>query len=269
MRLLALLAKVASKPRGSPMGHATVREAATGLGAGFAELLWPTRCAVCGEPGSLLCPRCLHELPAIDNRDSCPACGCPHGWLVCTECQPAYPADGDEAGEEAPEPTRSIECARSVVSYEDGGAKLVRVYKDEGERRLADVLARLMASALDPAWRAWADAIAYVPATDSARRRRGFDHMELLARRLGEVTGIEVLDVLGRTEAQDQRSLSRDARAANARNTFFIRQTPPKDAHILLVDDVSTTGATLEAAADALLAERVSAVRTLTFARVW
>ena len=53
-----------------------------------AETLWPTRCAICDEPGELLCERCKSELPFIDLWRACPICGAPWGHTQCTECNP-------------------------------------------------------------------------------------------------------------------------------------------------------------------------------------
>ena len=53
-----------------------------------AEVLWPTRCALCDRPGSVLCPQCESSLHFIDAWQACPRCGAPFGRAVCTECNP-------------------------------------------------------------------------------------------------------------------------------------------------------------------------------------
>ncbi|MDY2626232.1 MAG: double zinc ribbon domain-containing protein [Coriobacteriales bacterium] len=245
---------------------------------GLAELLWPTRCAVCDEPGQLLCERCASQLPLIDGNLACPWCGAPYGWLSCTECDPyrvamAGPrAGGRDApgtlGDGATSPF-SFERARCAAEYRGGASRLVRVYKDGGERRLAPYLARFMAQALDGGWVAWADAIAYVPATPQAQRRRGFDHMALVACELGKLVSLPVLAGLARRKVLDQRQLGREERARNAAASVQAVDLELTGLRILLVDDVFTTGATLNAASAALLAAHAAAVRALTFARTW
>jgi ComF family protein len=228
------------------------------LADGFAELLWPTRCAVCDEPGSVLCERCADGLPYIDWELSCPHCGAPYGALVCTECDPASANGG-----------MPFEQARCLCEYRDGAKRVIRVYKDEGERRLAPVMASLLARALDDEWAAWADAVAYIPASDAARRRRGFDHMERVASCLAAETGLAALAALTHLGAADQRRLGREGRAANMAAAFAADSEQACGNNIVLIDDVLTTGATLTAATDALLAAKAESVRVLAFARVW
>ena len=50
------------------------------------ELVAPTRCVGCDEPGALLCDECLAALPWVRQELACPNCGAPHGGLTCTEC---------------------------------------------------------------------------------------------------------------------------------------------------------------------------------------
>ena len=128
--------------------------------------------------------------------------------------------------------------------------KIVRVFKDQGERRLASTMAMMMQRAMPPDW--VFDVIVHVPATKAAYRRRGFDHAELIARSLSDRTGIMLVDGLARPLA----------------GSFEARPDVCGELRILLVDDVCTTGATLCAATDALLAAGAREVRCLTFARV-
>ena len=147
------------------------------------EALSPTRCAGCERAGALICQDCLASLALIDPRHSCIRCGAPFGDLLCTEC--------------------SVEGASSVMAealdrclacavYTHPLPRIIKAYKDAGERRLAPYLAELL---YDTALHAQvaapdryggvlsaADAVVFVPATAAAFRRRGFDHMEAIAR---------------------------------------------------------------------------------------
>lgn len=274
-------------PAGAPRSKAHQRTNPFVLVAsGLAELLWPTRCAGCDVPGAVLCDECLELMPRIDQALACPWCGAPYGRLSCTQCDPAR-QDWAERVEgtlaprrdaahapvppEAPFPFERAVCA---CEYRDVASRVVRAYKDAGERRLAPVMAREMARAVPPDWLSWADALCFVPATKQARRRRGFDHMELVAADLAGIVGTPLVPALVRGAALDQRALGREARAANASGfglTDWTGQSAglrPKS-HVLLIDDVLTTGATLAAASEALLAAGVQSVRALTFCRVW
>lgn len=157
------------------------------------------------------------------------------------------------------------ECA-SAVEFDDHTGRIVRVFKDQGEQRLAGVIATLMFRALPPGWRF--EAVTFVPATLSAYRYRGFDHAELLARELASATGTPCLPMLSRPRTRDQRKLSASQRIANLSGSFRMHLQESAPSALLLVDDVYTTGATLCAASDALIAAGVREVRCLTFARV-
>ncbi|MGN0295759.1 MAG: phosphoribosyltransferase family protein [Parafannyhessea sp.] len=235
-----------------------------GLADGMAELLWPTRCVGCDMPGELLCADCRAALPWIDQRWACPVCGAPFGWLTCTEC------------------ARDWELAGTVCCLPFAGlaARMVTCYKDEGEKRLAPVIAAAMLTSLDeasswpgadggPRFDACAyDGVCFVPATAEAYARRGFDHMECVAALFARGAGLPLADVLVRRSARDQRELGRDERAANLAGTVGVVEDV-RGLRLLLVDDVITTGATVREAARALLARGALAVSACSLARVW
>lgn len=231
---------------------------------GICELLWPTRCVGCEQPGELLCQRCRASIPWIDQQLACPCCGAPFGLLTCTECKRDWPV-------------RSCVCA---MPFRGIGARMVTSLKDGHELRLAPVMAAAIATALDEA-SAWlaadglprfdagaTDALCFVPATRAAFVRRGFDHMELVSRELSWLLGLPVADVLSRMEGRDQRSLGRTERAQNLRDAVEVLGDI-SDLHLLLVDDVITTGASVSACASALLERGARAVTACALARVW
>lgn len=228
------------------------------------ELLWPTRCLGCEEPGELLCARCRASLPWIEQRFACPHCGAPFGELTCTECDGQWPS-------------RSCVCALPFAGL---GARLVTGLKDAHELRLAPVMAALIATALDEAagWPAadgqprydptHLDALSFVPATAEAYVRRGFDHMELVARELSWLLALPLADVLVRRPSQDQRALGREERAANLAGTVDVI-ADVRGLNLLLVDDVVTTGASVGACTQALLDGGAASVSVCACARVW
>ena len=239
------------------------RRLARRLAEAALEIISPTRCAACERPGHLICPACRDEMRLIDPALSCPRCGAPFGSVVCTEC--------------AGVPTELDRCLAAAV-FDGPPARIVRAYKDAGERRLAGEIARLM---LDAAVRAQrdaperyagllvrCDAVTFVPATAAAYRRRGFDHMELIARRFCALSGIPLLDALAKHGIADQRELGRAARLAGAAGAYEV-VAPVRGKRILLIDDVVTTGATMSAAAAALKGSGAAWVDGLALARVW
>lgn len=235
------------------------RRAARFAGEVLAETLWPTRCAVCDVPGAVLCERCERDLPYLDWWRACRRCGSAYGFVQCDRCneialsrigRTSLPYDG---------------CA-SATMFDGQTGRIVRVFKDQGEQRLATAMAVAMARAVP---RDWAfDAIAFVPATLAAYRHRGFDHGQLLAEALEGVLGTPCVPVLDRPRTRDQRILSGSQRVRNLSGSFYAPSLPRGVTRLLLVDDVHTTGATLCAATDALIAAGAQAVYGLTFARV-
>ncbi len=219
---------------------------------GLRELLWPTRCAGCDLPGSLLCETCRESLALVDPETACPRCGAPHGWLVCTECwNSEFPfVDAVSAGLLQPPLSR-----------------MVVLHKDSHERRLAGVMAELLVVPVrEREWKP--DVVCGVPASRAAISRRGFDHGAALAQALACRMDRPYEKLLTREKVLDQRGLGRDDRAANALDSFALSgQTMGRD--ILVVDDVFTTGATLSGAAAVLMAAGASRVRVAAVARVW
>lgn len=235
-----------------------------GLLSGGEELVWPTRCVRCNAPGSLLCEECRTHLAWIGQRWACPVCGAPFGWLTCTECT------GDWE-------LRTTTCA---LVFAGTAARMATVLKDEHELRLAPVLASAMATSLDEA-SAWAapdgnarfdadrvDALCFVPVTQAACLRRGFDHMELVTRALAAELALPVADVLARDPARDQRTLDRRGRAANLEGGVHVVDDV-RGARLLLLDDIVTTGASMRACARALISSGAAEVGGCALARVW
>lgn len=222
------------------------------------ETIWPTRCSVCDRPGAVLCDACLRNLEYIDACKSCPVCGSPFGLIQCTDCAAAALEDGH----------LPLYCAcMSLTRYEGGAARIVRTYKDGGERRLHAHIAQLLARAVPRSWISDADAVCAVPASREAYAKRGFDHMGPVAGEFGRITGLAVISPLSALGAADQRALGRKGRRRNMKHAFRIRSPDADGLSLLLIDDVYTTGATLDAASRALISAGALKVRCLTFAR--
>lgn len=232
------------------------------------EVAYPTRCIACDEPGELLCEQCRAGLPWICQEKACPNCGAPFGELACTEC---------DAPKGKPWEIRACICA---LPLEGVAHKLVTAHKDRGERRLAAIIAALIATALDEA-SAWPaldgaprfdeaaiDGICFVPATAAAYRRRGFDHMEAVARNLARMEDVPFTDILARPYGKDQRKLGKAERERNTKQAVVVLGDV-EGCSLLLVDDVITTGSSVRACAQALLERGAKSVTACSLARVW
>lgn len=224
-----------------------------------AEVVWPTRCALCDTPGAVLCERCLFGLPYLDWWRACPRCGSAYGRVQCDLCNPV--AMGRLGLDGLP-----FERCASATMFGSAPGRIVRVYKDMGEQRLAGDMAQAMARALPPGW--LFDAVTYVPATKVAARYRGFDHGELLARELSALVCKPCEPTLGRPRTRDQRKLGAAQRIANLADGFSLAPEAVSGRRYLLVDDVFTTGATLCAASKALVRAGAAKPYCATFARV-
>ena len=225
------------------------------------DFVFPPRCAGCDRPGVLLCDACRGAVVRIDPAHACRGCGAPvpagEGPGACPEC----------GGR-----TFAFSAARCAALLEPPVSRAIVLLKDGGERRYAGLMAELLAGSAD-GWLRPDDVLAPAPASPAALRRRGFDHAADIARALGRLTGHEVRTLLRANPGGDQRALGRDARFENRAAAFRVAEPwgiaaadvlPPR---IVLIDDVFTTGATLDAAARLLRQTGVADVRALAVAR--
>jgi ComF family protein len=233
------------------------------MGGVLLEIIARTRCVVCESPGALLCDRCATHLVSVDNKMACPHCAAPFGGIVCTECQ-------------RPDGLRlfSFDAARACFVFDETSARIVKAFKDEGERRLANLIALNLVEAAAE-WILSADFVVPLPATQAALRTRDFDHMALVAEKFSGITGVSLLDCLTKVDTRDQRGLTRTQRQENMEESFslglpgyaaLIKIRAPR---VILIDDVFTTGATLDAAATALRHAGAQSIYAVVLCRVW
>jgi len=197
----------------------------------------------------------------------CAACGCvldrPLDGAVCAACWSSIVPAGSSFSLDR------IARARALGPYEGTLRSVLHALKYDRRRSIAPPLSRMMAAHGADVLRD-ADLVVPVPLHRRKQRERGFNQAEDLARGLG----LPVVRALKRVRATaPQIDLSREERAANVRDAFVPRSGRTEDRPlqglvIVLVDDVATTGATLEACARVLKRAGASDVRALTAARV-
>jgi predicted amidophosphoribosyltransferase len=143
----------------------------------------------------------------------------------------------------------------------------VLALKARGYLKVAGLMASLVAARAPD--ELLAGPIVPIPAHPARRRREGFDHALEIAQALGHGTGLPVLDCLRRSSAvRPQHGLERRERLRNARGSIAVRPgAAAATERAVLLDDVYTTGATLDAGAAALRAAGVQQVTAVSFAR--
>lgn len=227
------------------------------------DLLFPPRCVHCQTTGAPLCGACaalIHAPPAPRClRCDRPLLGAPG---------PRCPACVALLHERTPPALERIVVA---AEYDGPVASAIRALKFRRQRRLAGPLAALLAGAMrraDPR----ADLIIPMPLHVERLRRRGYNQAALLARPLARALGVPLrADALLRTRAtRPQTRLHASERRANVAGAFALAPgvaAALAGKRIILLDDVTTTGATLESAAEALLVAHPAAIIGLAVAR--
>jgi ComF family protein len=229
----------------------------------FGTLCFPPYCEVCRvatEPGVHLCADCALGVQRI-VAPYCQKCSQPFEGAItqtftCSNC----------AGREV-----HFECA--VAPYRSRGVvrDFIHAFKYERKFHLRRPLAAWLADALEDgriATRAF-DAFVPVPLHHVRFREREFNQAAELATLLSQRTEIPVWDAIKRTRyTSTQTKLDRAERMENLRGAFQMRKSARvKDRHIVLVDDVFTTGSTVEECSRVLLRAGAASIRVITIAR--
>ncbi len=228
------------------------------------DLIYPTVCQICERErttarAGFVCRTCRSQTRFI-TPPFCNRCGLPFAGEITTafECSNCREMELD------------FDHARAAVTLDGPVQTALHRFKYSRAEWFEPFLARLLIARAAPelAPADW-DFIIPVPLHGVKLREREFNQADRLARRLAKVTGIrhdsELLRRVKPTETQIR--LSRAERAANLRGAFEANHASLHGAHVTLVDDVLTTGATTSAAAAALRKAGVARVAVWTVAR--
>ena len=197
----------------------------------------------------------------------CPFCRrVTEGQRVCPKCEKALPWTEGKDREQVL--SGGLRCA-SPLWYEDLAREGILRFKFHGGAG-AEVLGALLADCAAERYSGEFDLVTWVPVSKKRRRKRGYDQAELLARRVGELSGLPAVPTLEKIRHTVAQSRIEDdsARLANVQRAY--RLLPGVDLPgqtVVLVDDVVTTGATLSQCAALLRQAGAARVVALTLAR--
>jgi len=206
----------------------------------------PHSCLICDREGKLLCNWCLPDAcPSLPSR--CYRCkAVTDNSRTCDKCR------------------AQTKLKHVWVRSDYGGAAkgLIHNLKFTGAQAAAPIIASYMHEALP-----YLEYVVIVPIpTATIRlRQRGYDHAELLARHLSNISGLPVVKGLARLGQSRQVGTKRSQRHSQLAGAFRPTNNIAPKAHILLVDDVVTTGATLEEAAKTLKQAGAKTVDAVVF----
>ncbi|MFL6586723.1 MAG: ComF family protein [Luteimonas sp.] len=216
----------------------------------------PGRCLVCREPGTAA-------------RDLCPACTAALPWMphACTRCAQPLPTHDPVCGACLRRPP-PLDAVIAAFDYGFPVDQLLPRFKFHRDLAAGALLGDCLAYATSDAARS--AALVPIPLHTVRLRERGYDQGLELARMLARRHDLPLRsDLLRRVRATAPQSrLDAKARRRNLRNAFAVERLPDMPAHIVLIDDVMTTGATLHAAAHALRRAGVRRVDAWVCARV-
>ena len=229
----------------------------------FLSLIYPPHCAMCGcdtIAGKHLCDGCLEKAAKIEapfcRQCSQPFDGAIEGAFTCSNCE---------------DRRFHFDCA--VSRYRSTGIvrELIHRFKYDRCQYLRLPLGEWLAETLDDE-RILAHSFDYlvpVPLHSARMREREFNQADVLAQLIAERHGERVLHALRRVRyTTTQTRLDREERMQNLRNAFRVRHSRRvSGSHLILVDDVFTTGSTVDECARVLKESGAASVRVVTVAR--
>lgn len=231
----------------------------SGLLEAVLQVLYPRRCPVCddivGQQGEKICLECMQKLKLL-TPPWCMCCGkkVPEGEEYCPECRGS---------------SHFFERGRALYEYGTAAEAIYR-FKYAGRREYADFFGEQAAEYLGDFIRnVCPDGLVPIPLHKRRKAVRGYNQAELFARALGERVGIPVYpEMLVRVRnTVPQKKLNPEERQNNLKKAFNMGRNDVKLKSIIVIDDIYTTGATIDEAARALKEAGVQRIYFITLAR--
>jgi len=223
-------------------------------GSGVAlDWLFPPACGGCGSPGTRWCPDCQKKVQVIFGP-ICEACGLPQvNSGLCERCQ---------------QKPSAFKLLRSWAVFENPVQAALHRLKYRRDIGIGEALSNQMSAFIRQL--EWpVDTLIPIPLGKKRLRERGYNQVAMVAIPLSIQLGLDYQPsaLVRARETRSQVGLSAGERQENVKNAFLAGRKKANGRNILLMDDVSTTGATLSSAAEALYASGAREVYALTIAR--
>lgn len=205
------------------------------------NILYPRRCPVCQDivmpAGKLICPECIKKISWVKQP-------------VCKKCGKEIADSAVEYCFSCSSNKRSFEAGMALINYDDVAKRAMSQIKYNNKREYLDFFAAAAALKFNKRLRAiGADALIPVPVHPARRRKRGFNQAEILAEKLGSELGIAVYKdaMIRRKNTEPQKDLNAAERLKNLEQAFEAGNIRKGLNTAILVDDIYTTGSTIEA----------------------
>ncbi len=213
------------------------------------DWLFPPRCPFCGrvQKDHFPCKSCLDTVEELTG-EVCYSCGA-HPECCCCHSTP-----------------NSFERNISCYYYKGPIRRLILHFKSYNRPQLAPFMAQRMASHIRGRYHQEFSAICYVPNSPFNFIKRGYLPTRLLAEELSDRLEIPVVNALMRIRFKQQKYLNAAQRRINARKSYRLQRNVSLSGQVLLVDDLTTTGASLNACTELLKKAGAERVYTVTYA---
>lgn len=209
---------------------------------------FPRRCPVCHRPphppGYRICRDCMQKLSFVRGG-------------ICLKCGKSLFDRGDAICSDCRNLPKSFEYGFALLNYNEAASEAMSALKYRNKREYIEIFADLIVLRYgEEIKKMEADALIPVPLHRSRQRKRGFNQSALLAKRIGEALEIPVecgfLQRKKKTRAQKE--LDPKARLKNLSEAFTCEKLPTDLENLIIIDDIYTTGSTIEACTLALKA---------------
>lgn len=213
------------------------------------DVITPYDCLSCGQEGHVVCDWCYpHAFPRLPDRCfSCKAVS--RSSAVCSTCKKAT----------------VLQNVWAITAYDSVAKSLIRTMKIDCARQPCQIIARALheeAPYLDVT-----TIVTAVPSSRSRVRERGFAHAEMIAKKFAHMRHLAYTQYVDRVGKQKQAGANRQQRLQQIAGAYEVDRPIAKGSNILLIDDVTTTGATLTEVAKILKKAGAKSVSAVVFAQ--